>query len=140
VRVTGNTVRYAFVGLSADQTQGARATDDRFRDVFGGIWVSDESLPILGDDRQSMDNQLRRNAIPASPSLDASCMDDTTGAGTLGTANTWTGNTAPADSSQPLGICGPGELIGPPQDDGDGPRSDPRPFALMVRRRIPYHR
>jgi hypothetical protein len=42
----------------------------------------------------------------ANYNYDVSCVDDTTGTRSRGTANIWSSNKAEAASSSPLGICG----------------------------------
>ena len=108
VGLKDNVARATGFGVFVTQTQDARVTDNRVAESFSGIWVIDDIYAFFPDRGGSSDNAFRRNEIPGSSMLELSCGDETTGSGTLGTANTWTDNSAPADSSDPSGICGLG--------------------------------
>ncbi len=104
VAVRDNIVRKALAGVFVGGTHDARVSNNALREAFVGIWVNDDILNITG--RDSMDSVISGNDIPGSQYMEVSCMDDTVGDGSQGTDNTWTDNDAPANSSDPIGICG----------------------------------
>ncbi len=92
VRVRGNTLRHVTVGLALSDTRDSRLSRNQVHATQTGITVGG----------QSHDDRVLDNVVTGPG---GSCQDTTSGPGTAGTANSWTGNSATQPSS-PLGICG----------------------------------
>jgi hypothetical protein len=113
VRILDNRVLRVGVALSVAENASARITDNQVRDARVGIVADDAGarylrntverarvgITALGDGQTLRDNTLLTSSL-------IDCIDETTGGGTLGTANTWSGNTGTV--SYPIGICGSG--------------------------------
>lgn len=91
VRARGNEVRQVLVGLGLEDTRDSRVAHNH-------VTATQDGIVVVG---ASHANRLVGNVIAGSG---GSCRDDTTGGGTAGTANAWTGNTATQGSS-PAAIC-----------------------------------
>ena len=104
--VTSNRVSNTVNGIFVAQTVGASIKANTTTASLVGIGVNDDFVySVFGVDVQlSQENLFKAN--DAAGNLLESCYDDTTGSGSQGTANTWTGNTAETNSSGPAGICG----------------------------------
>jgi parallel beta-helix repeat protein len=89
-RVTGSTIQGIILGTVQD-------TLVRENTVTGG-W--DRGVALWND---STNNQLADNDATGNGGID--CQDDSTGTGTAGTANAWTGNLG--EDADPPGICQP---------------------------------
>lgn len=79
------------------------------RAVLIACFVHGERLVAIADRLGQPPERIRKRksrALEITGSGQPSCIDQSVGSGTAGTANTWTGNQAPVPSS-PVGICGP---------------------------------
>ena len=104
--VTSNQVSNTVNGIFVAQTVGASIKTNTTTASLVGIGVNDDFVgSAFGVDVQPSQGNLFK-ANDASGNLIESCYDDTIGGGSQGTANTWAGNTAETNSSQPAGICG----------------------------------
>ena len=100
VTVAGNTVNARTVGIRLSQA-GATVSNNTVTNIATtgaagtgiGIWMQ----------AASASGTITANAVSGSAVID--CQDDSVGAGTLGTANTWTSNNG--DTSSPAGLCLP---------------------------------
>jgi parallel beta-helix repeat protein len=92
-KVTNNQVYNRFNGVRLTGTVGATVSDNN---VSGS--TNDGILMESGSN-----NSFLRNSVEASTVHD--CEDRTTGTGTAGTANTWTGNSGKSNNSSPPTIC-----------------------------------
>jgi nitrous oxidase accessory protein NosD len=93
VLVRGNEVRRVLGAMMLQDTRASRIANNEFRGAEAGVWVTGTSRA----------NHLIGNVVAGAG---GSCIDDTTGGRTAGTANTWIGNTAHHGSS-PSAICAP---------------------------------
>ena len=104
--LTLNAFQIFLTGDSTSNTIAQNTVTGDFGSPILGIFVESGSGNIIED-----------NTITDHLAVDAD--DATTGAGTAGTDNTWTGNAC--DTSSPVGLC----AFAPPVDlDGDGSTSD----------------
>lgn len=113
VRITGNLVRRVLRGIDVTDNALTRVTDNRVRTTRTGIVSSDADARFLRNTVRDSDlginprvggQVFRDNVLTDNGRAD--CLDETTGGGTLGTGNTWSGNSGSV--SYPVGICGSG--------------------------------
>lgn len=114
--VKGNYAQNGYVGILIGDTDTASVLSNKAQYNIFGIIASNDGLgsipgpgavPAGASPSPSFTTKnvtFRSNYANYNYSL--SCIDETTGSKTLGTANTWSGNRAEPVSSQPLGICG----------------------------------
>ncbi|MBX3032143.1 MAG: right-handed parallel beta-helix repeat-containing protein [Chloroflexi bacterium] len=109
--IAGNLIRRAWGGILIDGGDGVQVRANTIRTVLIGLAVVDlvnsvirnntvqakgAGILVLGED-----NRFTRNTVTGAGGI---CIDDSSGSGTEGTANTWTHNTA-SQGSSPEGIC-----------------------------------
>jgi parallel beta-helix repeat protein len=95
VTLNDNTVDHNGQNIFLSGVRNARVVDNAALDAVVGAGIV---VDVPSRDNLFLNNSARRNA-----SLD--CQDESTGAGTAGTANSWQGNTG--DRAQPPAICTP---------------------------------
>jgi hypothetical protein len=117
--VVGNTVRNVTFGISIFDKLGGTVSDNTIAESATsgetpvGIWLIGQGTEVDGNRVRGYDegmfmevgegNVITSNDFRGNRSFD--CHDLTTGAGTAGTANTWSGNLGVTDD--PDGICSP---------------------------------
>lgn len=113
VRVARNVIARVDLGMSLQDNASLRVVENELDTVRLGINADDDGARYL---RNTIDDTrygiiargggqtFRDNALGGARTVD--CLDETTGGGTLGTADTWSGNTGSV--SYPIGICGSG--------------------------------
>jgi hypothetical protein len=113
VRIVENLVQRTLRGIAVSDNAITRVTDNRVRTTRTGILAADVDARILRNTVRDSDlgistsaegQTFRENALVDNGRAD--CLDESTGSGTLGTANTWSGNSGTV--SYPVGICGAG--------------------------------
>lgn len=101
--ISGNFLHENILGVFLGSTVGATVNDNIAHNNAVGIGINDEAFPVnsvLSHDNTVTGNHVLGNFIN-------SCFDNTTGGtGSYGTDDTWSGNTAEDNSSDPWGICG----------------------------------
>jgi hypothetical protein len=107
--VRQNRVTDSFYGIAILDTVTAFLRNNDAERNFAGLYVSDAGDSTtqpwyVTRDVRAVDNDARDN-------VQVSCVDDTEGDGTRGTANVWQGNRGEVNSSDPAGICGRAEPI-----------------------------
>jgi hypothetical protein len=91
VRVRGNLLRHVGYGLGLDDARDSRLANNQVQAIQAGIAAFNGSR----------DNRIVGNIVTGPG---GTCEDATTGSGTAGTANTWSGNTS-TQGSDPAAIC-----------------------------------
>ncbi|MFO1539787.1 MAG: hypothetical protein ACKOTZ_04970 [Chloroflexota bacterium] len=115
--VKSNTVQHGYVGIGIWDTDFASVLSNKAQYNYIGIVATDEDpSEILSIENAPVGDPSPSPAYPtknvtfksnyANYNYMLSCLDDTSGSRTLGTANIWTSNKAEAASSSPAGICG----------------------------------
>lgn len=115
VDILNNDVTLAFIGILAANNGGGGIRDNNTAfTVEAGIDIASDQMDIRRNtisfttdgivvETGSATNFLRSNVV--TNSFGTACVDDSTGTGTGGTADTWVNNTG--DSSNPSGLCAP---------------------------------
>lgn len=87
--------------------------------MYDGIWAESESES----------NDIRNNRLSGNEEHD--CHDDSSGSGTGGTADTWTGNQA--GTANRAGIC-PGATVDPPENTKSNKAASSSPRVSPAKR------
>ena len=112
VDVLDNQIVAAFVGITVADDGSHVVGNSVFATPQAGILLQADNSDVrrntieltgtgISVDDRSTDNVFRHNTV--SDNINNACDDSSSGSGTAGTANTWTGNTG--TPSNPLGIC-----------------------------------